>query len=104
MNQTPTGSTEAVPEHSRIRDWGLLLGPLLALAVYGLSQSSLMQLSPAAGKTAAIMVWMAIWWMTEAIPLAATALLPLVLYPLAGVYRGDLQHGDAVVIRQAGHL
>src|SRR4051794_9662045 len=31
---------------------------------------------------------MAVWWMTEALPLEATALLPLVLLPLTGVY-GD---------------
>jgi hypothetical protein len=29
-------------------------------------------------------VWMATWWFTEAIPLAATSLLPLVVYPLLG--------------------
>lgn len=34
---------------------------------------------------AAAAVVMGAWWMTEAIPLAATALLPLVLFPLAGV-------------------
>lgn len=28
---------------------------------------------------------MAIFWMTEAIPLAATALLPVVLFPLFGI-------------------
>jgi sodium-dependent dicarboxylate transporter 2/3/5 len=27
-------------------------------------------------------IWMALWWMTEAVPLAATALLPLVVLPL----------------------
>ncbi len=37
------------------------------------------------GRTAAIAVWMAVWWMTEAVPLAATSLLPLVLLPLTGV-------------------
>ena len=31
---------------------------------------------------------MAIWWMTEAIPLFATALLPLVLFPLLGIMSG----------------
>ena len=31
---------------------------------------------------------MAVWWITEAIPLAATALLPIVLYPLLGIMRG----------------
>jgi sodium-dependent dicarboxylate transporter 2/3/5 len=35
--------------------------------------------------TAAIGTLMAVWWMTEALPLPATSLLPLVLFPLAGV-------------------
>ena len=30
---------------------------------------------------------MAIWWMTEAIPLAATALLPIPLFPFLGIMR-----------------
>nr|WP_245531640.1 DASS family sodium-coupled anion symporter [Corynebacterium capitovis] len=34
---------------------------------------------------AATTVLMAVWWMTEAIPLAATALLPIAIFPLAGV-------------------
>ncbi|AVH87451.1 Anion transporter [Corynebacterium camporealensis] len=34
---------------------------------------------------AAMTILMGVWWMTEAIPLAATALLPLVVFPLAGV-------------------
>ena len=28
--------------------------------------------------------WIAIWWITEAVPIAATALLPIVLFPLSG--------------------
>ncbi|MFP6621093.1 MAG: SLC13 family permease [Pirellulaceae bacterium] len=89
MNRSPRDSAGGGAEHSVIRDWGLALGPLLALAVYLLSQSSLMELKPAAGKTAAIMAWMAIWWMTEALPLPATSLLPLVLFPLLGVFEGS---------------
>ena len=34
---------------------------------------------------AATTVLMGAWWMTEAIPLAATALLPIAVFPLAGV-------------------
>jgi len=34
---------------------------------------------------AGLVVWMAAWWMTEAIPLTATALLPFVVLPLSGV-------------------
>nr|WP_211117058.1 SLC13 family permease [Ignavibacterium album] len=40
---------------------------------------------PAIKFTAAVAVLMAIWWMTEALPLAVTALVPLILFPLTGV-------------------
>lgn len=42
-------------------------------------------LSPEGWRTAAVVVLMAIWWMTEAIPIPATAILPLGLFPLLGV-------------------
>jgi len=32
-----------------------------------------------------IAIWMALWWMTECVPLAVTALLPLVAFPLTGI-------------------
>jgi sodium-dependent dicarboxylate transporter 2/3/5 len=38
--------------------------------------------------TAAIALLMAIWWITEAIPLAATSLLPLILFPIFGIMDG----------------
>lgn len=42
-------------------------------------------LDPAAWRTAGVVAAMAVLWMTEALPLAVTALLPLVLFPLLGV-------------------
>ncbi len=42
-------------------------------------------LSLPAWRTAAVAALMATWWITEAIPIAATALLPLVLFPVLGV-------------------
>lgn len=42
-------------------------------------------LDPAGWRTAAIAALMAVWWITEAIPIPATALLPLVLFPVLGV-------------------
>lgn len=44
--------------------------------------------NPAASRLAAVAALMAIWWMTEAIPLFATALVPLALFPLLGVMSG----------------
>ncbi len=65
---------------------GLLGGPLVAVAlmVFG----NLDPAHPTATPMAAIALWMAIWWLTEAAPLAVTALLPVVLYPLTGVMSG----------------
>ena len=41
----------------------------------------------AAWPTAGLVGWMALWWMTEALPLYATAFLPFVVLPLYGVIR-----------------
>jgi sodium-dependent dicarboxylate transporter 2/3/5 len=70
---------------------GLIGGPLLALMVYALLPAQFAgadeasSLDHAGRATAAVAVWMATWWMTEAIPLYATALLPLALFPLLGI-------------------
>ena len=68
---------------------GLWLGPLLAVGVLlllsGADQTAPTALGPAGRITAALAVWMATWWLTEAIPLAGTALLPVVVLPLAEV-------------------
>jgi solute carrier family 13 (sodium-dependent dicarboxylate transporter), member 2/3/5 len=60
----------------------LIAGPILAMVVLYLFPDSA---SPLAGRTAAVAVWMAIWWLTEIVPLAVTSLLPLVLLPALGV-------------------
>lgn len=65
---------------------GLYLGPVLALII--LIFFNLDPANPPVGRTAAIAVLMAVWWITEAIPIAATALLPVVLFPLFGVMSG----------------
>lgn len=41
-------------------------------------------LPPEGNAVLASTAWVAIWWVTEAIPIAATALLPIVLFPLTG--------------------
>ncbi len=42
-----------------------------------------------ASRLAAVAVLMAVWWVTDAIPLFATALLPLALYPVLGILPGS---------------
>lgn len=59
---------------------GLITGPLMAVCMILFLQ--LQGLSETGVYTAAIAIWMAIWWASEAAPLAATSLLPLVLFPL----------------------
>jgi sodium-dependent dicarboxylate transporter 2/3/5 len=65
------------------RTVGLLLGP--AASALMLAAGPPAGLEPAAWHTAAVAVLMAVWWMTEAVPIPATALLPLALFPLLGV-------------------
>ena len=62
---------------------GLVLGPVVAVLI-GLFLSP-DGLSQAAVYVAAIGAWMAIWWATEAVPVAITAFLPLVIFPILGV-------------------
>ena len=47
-------------------------------------------LSPAGQRAAAVTILMAIWWVGEAIPIYATALVPLALFPLLGILPADL--------------
>jgi solute carrier family 13 (sodium-dependent dicarboxylate transporter), member 2/3/5 len=66
---------------------GLFLGPLaFAALIFSPAPTGL---SAAGWATAALGVWMAIWWITEAIPLFVTALLPLVFLPLLGIAKID---------------
>jgi sodium-dependent dicarboxylate transporter 2/3/5 len=87
-----TQSDEPTEDRSRTKTWvGLALGPVLALLIFwlGSPQSPVIDpakvLLPEARATAAIGGLMAVWWMTEAVPLPVTSLLPIVLFPLAGV-------------------
>ena len=62
---------------------GLFLGPVSFLLIYFLVNSP--GLNPEALAMLALAAWMAIWWISEAIPIAATAILPLILMPLLGI-------------------
>ncbi|AQQ54644.1 SLC13 family permease [Planococcus lenghuensis] len=67
---------------------GLLLGPVLFLLI--LFALPLPGLSFEGQAVLATTAWMAAWWVTEAIPLGITSLMPLVLLPLLGAVDGNV--------------
>lgn len=74
MKAAPVGRSEWLR-----RIFGLVGGVIAAVLVYFVLPADL-EVWPKL--TAATAVLMAIWWMTEAIPIPATALLPLIIFPL----------------------
>lgn len=75
-----TGFEPAVGLRARA---GLVLGPLLFVVM--LATGPPPGLGPLGWRTAAVGALMATWWITEPIPLPATALLPVALFPLLRV-------------------
>ncbi|SFW11892.1 solute carrier family 13 (sodium-dependent dicarboxylate transporter), member 2/3/5 [Sinomicrobium oceani] len=63
---------------------GLVAGPLIFMIL--LMTLQLDALGPGASQVLALATWMVIWWITDAVPLPVTALLPLVLYPVFGIF------------------
>ena len=61
---------------------GLLLAPILFFTVLILPSPII---STSADAVIAVAIWMVIWWITEAVHIAVTALLPLILFPLLKV-------------------
>lgn len=63
--------------------WGWILGPGALLVTLVIPPPS--GLGEAGWLTAGAAMLMAVWWITEAIPIPATALVPLVLFPAVGI-------------------
>jgi len=76
---------------------GLFIGPVLFFILITLPQPADM---PAGSmQVAAVAILMATYWMSEAIPIAATALMPIVLFPLL-----DVMPTSKVTLSYANHL
>lgn len=66
---------------------GLVLGPFLFFIL--LQFFDFDPDKPVITRMAAVATLMAVWWITNAIPLFATALLPMILYPLMGILKSN---------------
>jgi sodium-dependent dicarboxylate transporter 2/3/5 len=75
-------ATETLSARQRV---GLVLGP----ALFALLMAADFGGQPETHRLAAVAALMATWWITEAIQIPATALLPLVLFPLLGIMDAD---------------
>lgn len=75
------------PAYTTPQKVGLLLGPLLFAFVALFFHPE--DLSFEGRMVLATTLWVAVWWITEAIPIPATSLLPIVLLPMTGALEGN---------------
>lgn len=62
---------------------GLIIGPILFLVFYFTALSSEV---PNMLLVLGVAAWMVSWWITEAVPIPATSLLPIILFPVLGIF------------------
>lgn len=83
----PTGRKYINADKGLIARYTIFLAaPLFAL--YLVFFKDLEPGNPAVTNTLAVAIVMAVWWMTEIVPLAITSLLPIALFPMLGVMDG----------------
>lgn len=97
---------EADSKGGGLARWSLVCMPILAVAFVFLVD--LKPGEPHVTQTAAVALVMAVWWITGALPLAATSLLPLVLFPLLGIMQAkdvsELYLTDVTFLFMGGFL
>ena len=74
----------ALAKGERYQVLGRVLGPAVFVAMLVTDQWQDV-MDPLAWRAAAIGLWMAIWWATEAVPVPVTALLPIVIFEPLGI-------------------
>lgn len=85
--QMPDPEPEKNRSYSTAQLVGLILGPVLFfITMFLLSPEGM---SPEAKAVLAVTLWVAVWWITEAIPIPATSLLPIFLLPVTGAMDAD---------------
>ncbi|RAL22711.1 SLC13 family permease [Thermoflavimicrobium daqui] len=81
--QTKEEQPKKPPKLETRQKVGLILGPLLFLLI--LIFGNFPGMGYEAKAVLASTVWIATWWVTEAIPIPATSLLPIILFPITKV-------------------
>jgi len=98
-------AAEALHGSDRARPLALLAGPVVFSLVLLLEPGGL---EGKALRTLAVTLWVACWWIFEALPIAATSLLPLVLLPACGVLSArevaQLYTQDLLILLLGGFL
>ncbi|MCA1772048.1 MAG: DASS family sodium-coupled anion symporter [Halomonas sp.] len=82
-----SGGDPRPPAYKKPQKVGLLLGPLLFAFVLLFFHPA--DLSIEGRMVLATTLWVAVWWITEAIPIPVTSLLPIVLLPITGALEGS---------------
>jgi sodium-dependent dicarboxylate transporter 2/3/5 len=70
---------------NRVASFGLWAGPAAFLLLWFFIPED--YISPKAPAVLALGTWMIIWWITEAVPIPATAFLPMIGFPVLGVMK-----------------
>ena len=86
-----------------MKQWVLWLGPIVAILLGVVLHEQ--GLPPAAAWTAGITALTAIWWVFEPIPIPATSLIPLAMFPLIGVLTADevgAAYGNPMILLLTG--
>jgi sodium-dependent dicarboxylate transporter 2/3/5 len=96
------------PKHAYPRVRGLwVIGTGIALFLLLLNLPAPEGMPVSAWRVVAVGLLMAFWWVTEVLPVAATALLPIFLFPLLGVatlYEATTPYADPIIFLFFGGL
>src|SRR5699024_3122071 len=97
-NQNGNGSNGQPPSYNQVQLIGLVFGPLLFVITLLFFRPA--DLSAEGLAILASTLWIAVWWITEAVPIPVTSLLPLVLFPITNGLEMDLtasSYGDETI-------
>ena len=86
-----------------LKTLALLLGPVVA--ILAASSFYLVSTNPGAALTLGITLWVVIWWIFEPIPIPATSLLPMALFPMFGIITAKelgAAYGNPLVLLMLG--